>query len=225
MNEIIIGDDLIKLLLVLVLGSAALIITQRSLVSLFSIYAIQSALLAVIAVLLFVSEGTGSLIFMAILTVVSKVVIIPIFLRRLLSVMPIKRDLEFRYLTPIGSIVLSTALFFVVYQAFGALSDSLQVSRLFILGAVIGVSLALMGMMVIMSRRKVVTKIIGYLSMENGVLLFSLFIAEMPFIIEVLIVVDLLMIIVLSAVLAFGIDSSVEVFHKRLSQLGLEFED
>ncbi|MEN8615443.1 hydrogenase subunit [Dehalogenimonas sp. THU2] len=225
MSEIFIGDDLVKILLVLVLGTAALVITQRSLTSLISIYAIQSVILAAIAMSLYSREATGSLLFMAILTIISKVIIIPFFLKRLLKVMPIKRDLEFRYLTPIGSIILATALFFVVYQAFSALSAALDAGPLFILGAVIGVSLALMGMMVIMSRKKVITKIIGYLSMENGVLLFSLFIAEMPFIIEVLIVVDLLMIIVLSAVLAFGIDSSVEAFHKRLNQLGLDFED
>ena len=207
------------------IGSAALIITQRSLTSLFSIYALQSGILAAIALVLYSREGTLSLLLMALLTIVSKVVVIPMFLRRLLAVMPIKRDLEFRYLTPIGSIIMSAALFFVVYKAFGVFSASLDVGPLFLLGAVIGVSLALMGMLVIVSRRKVVTKIIGYLTMENGVLLFSLFIAEMPFIIEVLIVVDLLMIIVLSAVLAFGIDSSVEAFHKRLSQLGLESED
>ena len=225
MNVLFIGDDLVKILLVLVLGTAALIITQRSLTSLFSIYAIQSAILAAVALSLFITEGTTSLLFMAIITILSKVVIIPLFLRRLLAVMPIKRDLEFRYLTPISSIILSTILFFVVYQAFNPLSVALETSPLFILGAVIGVSLALMGMMVIMSRKKVITKIIGYLSMENGVLLFSLFIAEMPLIIEVLIVVDLLMIIVLSAVLAFGIDSSVEEFHKRLNQLGVDSED
>lgn len=225
MNNALFGDDIIKILLVFLIGSAALIITQRSLTSLFSIYALQSGILAAIALVLFSREATLSLLLMALLTIVSKVIIIPMFLRRLLAVMPIKRDLEFRYLTPIGSIILSAALFFVVYKAFSAFSASLAVGPLFILGAVIGVSLSLMGMLVIMSRRKVVTKIIGYLTMENGVLLFSLFIAEMPFIIEVLIIVDLLMIIVLSAVLAFGIDSSVEAFHKRLSQLGLESED
>ncbi|MGI2336547.1 MAG: hydrogenase subunit [Dehalogenimonas sp.] len=225
MNELLFTGDLIKILLVLVLGSAALIITQRSLLSLFSIYTGQSALLAVIALLLFKEEGLTSLLLIAALTIVSKVIIIPLFLKRLLAKMPIKRDLEFSYLTPIGSIILSAVLFFIVYQAFAGFSEALDVSRLFILGAVIGVSLTLMGMMVIMSRRKVITKIIGYLSMENGVLLFSLFIAEMPFIIEVLIVVDLLMIIILSAILAFGIDSSVEAFHKRLNQLGLDFEE
>ncbi|APV45182.1 hydrogenase-4 component E [Dehalogenimonas formicexedens] len=225
MTDTVFGDDIIKILLVFLIGSAALIITQRSLTSLFSIYALQSGILAAIALVLFSRESTLSLLLMALLTIISKVIIIPMFLRRLLAVMPIKRDLEFRYLTPIGSIIMSAALFFVVYKAFGVFSASLDVGPLFLLGAIIGVSLALMGMLVIVSRRKVVTKIIGYLTMENGVLLFSLFIAEMPFIIEVLIVVDLLMIIVLSTVLAFGIDSSVEAFHKRLSQLGLESED
>jgi hydrogenase-4 component E len=225
MNNVLFGDDIIKILLVFLIGSAALVITQRSLTSLFSIYALQSGILAAIALVLFSREGTTSLFFMAVLTILSKVIIIPMFLRRLLKAMPIKRDLEFRYLTPISSIMLSAGLFFVVYKAFTEFSTTLALGPLFLLGAVIGVSLALMGMMVIMSRRKVVTKIIGYLTMENGVLLFSMFIAEMPFIIEVLIVVDLLMIIVLSAVLAFGIDSSVEAFHKRLSQLGLESED
>jgi hydrogenase-4 component E len=50
-------------------------------------------------------------------------------------------------------------------------------------------------------------------------------VAEMPFIMEVLVVVDLIMVIVLAAVLAFGIDSSIESFHKRLTQVGLDFED
>jgi hydrogenase-4 component E len=66
---------------------------------------------------------------------------------------------------------------------------------------------------------------VGYLTMENGVLLFGLFLAEMPFIIEVLLVIDLLMLIVLATIMAFGIDSSIEAFHRRLTQLGMVFED
>jgi hydrogenase-4 component E len=140
-------------------------------------------------------------------------------------VMPTKRDIEFRYLTPASSILLSALLMFIVYTSFSNVAATLFDDRLFFLGAVIGVSLALMGMMVIFSRSKVVSKIVGYLTMENGVLLFGLFIAEMPFIIEVLIVIDLVMLIVLATVMAFGIDSSIEAFHRRLAQLGLSFED
>jgi hydrogenase-4 component E len=218
-------NDIVRILLVLVLGTAALIISQRAIKSLFSIYAWQSLALASIAFVFFLEDGMPGLLFIAILTLASKVVFIPIFLRRLLKALPIQRDVEFRYLTPVSSFMVGTAILFIVYRFFAAPAVALHFTRLLQLGAVAGVSLAMMGMMVIFSRRKVVTKIIGYLVMENGALLFSLFVAEMPFIIEVLIVVDLIMVIVLAAVLAFGIDSSIEAFHKRLSQIGLDFED
>jgi hydrogenase-4 component E len=217
--------DVIEVLFVLILSTTAFIITQRSLRSLFTIYTIQSLLLALVGAVLFVERGTLSLLFIALLTLFIKVLVIPVFLRRTLVVMPVKRDLEFRYLTPASSILLSAVLLFIVYISFSNVVEQLFSERLFFLGGVIGVSLALIGMMVIFSRQKVVSKIVGYLTMENGVLLFGLFIAEVPFIIEVLIVIDLLMLIVLSMIMAFGIDSSIEAFHRKLTQLGLSFED
>jgi len=217
--------DVIEVFFVLILSTAAFIITQRSLRSLFTIYTIQSLILALIAAVLFIEHGTLSLLFISLLTLVIKALIIPAFLRRTLVVMPVKRDIEFRYLTPTSSILLSAVLFFIVYTSFSNVAAQLFSDRLFFLGGVIGVSLALIGMMVIFSRQKVISKIVGYLTMEDGVLLFGLFIAEMPFIIEVLIVIDLLMLIVLSTIMAFGIDSSIEAFHRKLTQLGLNFED
>jgi hydrogenase-4 component E len=217
--------DLIEVLFALVLGTAAFIITQRSLRSLFTVYALQSLLLSVVALVLFIEHGTISLLLIALLTLAIKAIVIPAFLRRTLVVMPVKRDVEFRYLTPASSILLSAVLFFAVYVSFSNVSSVLFNDRLFLLGGVIGVSLALMGMMVIFSRKKVVSKIVGYLTMENGVLLFGMFIAEMPFIIEVLIIIDLLMLIVLATIMAFGIDSSIEAFHRRLTQMGMSFED
>jgi hydrogenase-4 component E len=219
------SGDAIEVLLVLILSTSAFIITQRSLRSLFTVYSMQSLILAVIAAVLFAEHGTLSLLLIALLTFAIKGLIIPVFLRRTLVVMPTKRDIEFRYLTPASSILLSAVLMFIVYTSFSNVAAELFDDRLFFLGAVIGVSLALMGMMVIFSRSKVVSKIVGYLTMENGVLLFGLFIAEMPFIIEVLIIIDLVMLIVLATVMAFGIDSSIEAFHRRLAQLGLSFED
>ncbi len=218
-------SEIIEIFFVLILTTTGFIVTQRSLRSLFSVYSIQSVILALIALVLYIEHGTISLLFIALLTLVIKALVIPAFLRRTLVVMPVKRDMEFRYLTPASSIILSALLLFIVYVSFSNVPGELFADRLFLLGGVIGVALSLMGMMVIFSRRKVVSKIVGYLTMENGVLLFGLFIAEMPFIVEVLIVIDLLMLIVLSTVMAFGIDSSIEAFHRKLTQLGLDFEE
>ena len=225
MIDTIIFSDIIHGLFVLILGTAALIITQRSLSSLFNIYAVQSFILAVMAIVLFIENGTLNLLFIALLTLAVKTIFILLFLHRVLKRMPVKRDLQFSFLSPASSIIISTILLFVVYLFFTNIAGEVFNDSLILLGGVIGISLILMGMMVIFSRKRVITKTIGYLTMENGVLLFSLFMAEMPFIIEFLIVIDLLMILVLSAVLAFGIDSSLEEFHKKLNRLGIWVED
>jgi hydrogenase-4 component E len=212
---------LTPILFVLVLCSAALMLTQRSLTSLFSIYAWQSMLLAVIAVLLFTNTGNITLLAIAALTIASKVIVIPYFMRKIQKDSQTSRDLEFSYLSPVSSIFISTALIFVVYKSFSRFLVDLSTDKVFFLGAVIGVSLVLMGMLIIFSRKKMITKVVGYLTMENGVLLFSLFIAELPFIIEVLIILDLVILILLSAFLSFGIDSTIEEVHRRLDPFGL----
>ena len=218
-------DDITKILFVLVLATAALIITVRTLSSLFNVYAIQSWFIAAVALVLYLKNGSIVLLLLAILTVVSKAFLVPYVMRRIQRSMNMKRDLGFRYLTPIGSILVGTAMVFLVYWSFSKLLPALSADELFIFGAVIGVSLTLMGMMVIFTRKRVITKILGYLTMENGVLLFSLFIAELPFIIELLIVIDLVMLIVLATVLAFGIDSSIDEFHTKLNSYILWFKE
>jgi len=209
-------NDLINILLVLVLATVIMIITQRTLRSLIFIYAAQSALLAAMAMVLFWKTDDWVLPGIAALTVASKVIVIPYMLRKIQKRLNIRRDVEFRYLSPITSVALSAILIFIVYSAFPQALRDLWPEKQFYLSAVIGVSIMLTGMIVVFSRRKMITKIVGYLTMENGVLLFGLFVAELPFIIEALIVIDLIMLTVLATILAFGIDSTIDDFHKRL---------
>ena len=207
---------LIKVLFVVVLGTASLIIMQKTLRSMFSIYAVQSFIIAIIALVLFIQERSAVLLALAIITLITKVIIIPYMLNRVRKDSGLKRDGDFRYLTPVAAILVSIAVIFVVYNSFRSIAQLSQ-DNLFFLGAVIGVSLALMGMLVIFSRKKVVTKTVGYLVMENGILIFSLFMAELPFIIELMLIVDLIIFILLSTILAFGIESTEEDFKRKLN--------
>jgi hydrogenase-4 component E len=218
-------NDTIDVFFVLILATAALIITVRTLSSLFNIYSFQSLFIAVVAVVLFFQTGNIVLLLIAILTVLSKALLVPYVMRRIQKNMNLKRDVEFRYLTPIGSLLVGTLMIFLVYRSFSTLLSELSFDDLFFFGAVIGLSITLMGMMVIFTRKKVITKIIGYLMMENGILLFSLFIAELPFIIEVLIVIDLVILITLATILAYGIDSTIDDFHSKLNSFTLWFKD
>ena len=207
---------LIKVLFVVVLGTASLIIMQKTLRSMFSIYAVLSFIIDVMALVLNSQEHSGVLLALAIITLITKVIIIPYMLNRVRKDSGLKRDGDFRYLTPVAAILVSIVIVFVVYNSFRSIAQLSQVN-LFSLGAVSGVSLALMGMLVIFSRKKVVTKTVGYLVMENGILIFSLFMAELPFIIELLLIVDLIIFILLSTILAFGIESTEEDFKRKLN--------
>lgn len=217
MISVPVSDDLIKILFVLVTGTAALLIFRRTLNSLFTVYSAQSLIIALIALVLFFTHGSLVLFFLALLTIASKVIIIPAVLHRVQQDIKIQRDLEFRYLTPISSLAVSTAIIFLVYYIFSGFLMDISEDRLFFFGLVIGVSLCLIGMLIISTRKKMITKIVGYLTMENGVLLFSIFVAELPFIIELLIILDLVMLIVLATILAFGINSTIEEFHHKLN--------
>ncbi len=216
----------IEVLLTLVLITGAFIVTRRDLLSIVSAYRIQSLFLFFIAVLLYITESTPTLLYLAILTLVSKVFVIPSAIKSIQKRIGIKRDLEFHYLFPISSLFASIFIFLFVYFLFSILFEELFMNnKLLYTGAVFGVSLLLMGMLVTFSRKKIITKIIGYLTMENGVLMFGLFLTELPFIIEVLIIVDLVILVLLSAMLTVGVDSSLEEFHSKIHPFKGRFSD
>jgi hydrogenase-4 component E len=213
---------LIKVLFVCIIITAAYIISTRNLLSVVSVYAIQSLTLVIIAVLLYLLDGAPVLIAIALITFASKVLIIPYFIGTIQEKIRIKRDIEFHFLSPTTSLILSMALMLLVYIALSkVMAVTAPRENLFFFGAVLGISLMLMGMMVTFSRKRALTKVLGFLSMENGVLLFGLFVTELPFIIEFLIIIDLIILVLLTTILTVGLDSTLEDYHKRLHRFHL----
>jgi hydrogenase-4 component E len=212
-------EDLIRILFVFVLITAAFTLSTRNIASLLTVYGIQSILLVLIASFLYLIEGKQTLLAIAALTLVTKVLLIPIFINRIGEKIKISRDLKFSYLEPTASLLVSMGLILLAYVFLSGFFNEYILGKLFFVGAVIGLSLTLMGILVIFSRKKVITKVIGYLTMENGVLLFGIFVADLPFIIEILIVIDLMILVLLTTILAIGIDSTIEEYHQRLQTL------
>ena len=213
------AENLTQILIVLILATAAIIIMKRDIRSLIRTYAFQSLLLAVMALLLFAATGSLTLLYLAIIILVSKVLIIPHFMRLVQKRLNIQRDVKFHFLSPVTSLLVSIVIILFVYLSFSNLLTELNRfnSSLFFLGATVGMSIVFMGMIVIFTRKQTITNIVGYLTMENGVVLFSLFLTELPLLIEVLIIVDLIMLTLIATILAFGIDSTIEEFHARLN--------
>lgn len=212
-------EGIIKILFVFVLISAGLIISTRNLSSVLTAYTVQSFLLAAVSSLLYMINGKDQLLLLVVLTLASKVILIPYFISRIEEKIRIGRDLHFTYLEPTPSLLLSIGLIILSYTFLSKIFEGLPLSKLFFFGAVIGLSLTLMGMLVVFSRKKVITKALGYLSMENGVLMFGLFVTELPFIIEVMIIIDLIILVILTTILAVGMDSSIEEYRQKFRKL------
>jgi hydrogenase-4 component E len=213
---------IIKILLVCVIITAAYMISTRNLISLVSVYSLQSVTLACLALALYAHEQAPVLLAIAGITFLSKALIIPYFIATIQEKIRIKHDIEFHFLSPTSSLVLSMALMLVVYMALKRILPVNPSQENFVFfGAVIGLSLMLMGMMVMLSRKRALTKVLGFLSMENGVLLFGMFVTELPFIIEFLIIIDLIILVLLTTILTVGIDSTLEDYHKRLHRFHL----
>lgn len=212
-------ENISQILMVLALATAAIIIMKRDIRSLIKTYALQSLFIAVLAVVFYIETGVITLLLLAILFVVSKVVIIPYFMGKVQQKLNIKRDVKFHFLSPIAALIVSIFIILFVYLAFTPLIADLNRfdSTLFTLGATAGVSLVFMGMIVVFTRKQTLTDVVGYLTMENGVILFSLFLTELPLLIEILIIIDLIMLTLIATVMAFGIDSTIEEFHARLN--------
>jgi hydrogenase-4 component E len=217
-----IAEGIIRILFVCVIITAAYIISTRNLLTLVSVYSLQSLILVLLALTLYLLEGSVILLAIAGITCISKVIIIPYFISTIQEKIRIRRDIEFHYLNPTTSLLLSMALMLIVYVAFSRVIPHLPgESGLYFFGAVIGISLMLMGMMVTFSRKRAITKVLGYLTMENGVLIFGLFVTELPFIIEFFIVIDLIILVLLTTILTVGIDSTLEEYHSRLHRFRL----
>ena len=210
---------MINIFLVLIVVTASFVLTIRNIRSLVTTYAIQSLLLSAIALTLYAHEGGATLLLLALITLITKVLIIPEFIKRVHQQMPAKRDVGFHYLQPVFAMIVSMLVFLVMYYQLSQFAVPLGLTKQSLFGAVLGISLMFMGLIVIFSRLHAMTNIVGFLSMENGALLFSLFFSELPFVLEILVLMDLVMLIVVSTFLAFGITTTLENFHEKLHQL------
>jgi len=182
------------------------------------LYAAQSALISVLAVVVAAARHLPDLYALAGLSFALKVVLVPLVLRRLL------RGLGERGGGPgwtdiagSGSLSLAnTVLLAIGVAAFGVFSIAALGLRSPVLPATalsISVAVILVAFVLMITRRDVASQAIGFFSLENGVSLTSLVVAAgMPLILEIAFLFDLLV-----AALVFGL--LIRVHHGRADSL------
>ncbi len=185
------------------------------------LYAVQSALISVLAILVAAVRQLPDLYVLAALSAALKVVIVPVVLRRLLRGVGRAGDDEpargWTEIAGSGSLSLAnTVLLAIAVAAFGFFSVRALNIRSAVLPPAaleISVSVVLVAFVLMIMRRDVASQAIGFLSLENGVSLAALVVAAgMPLILEVAFLFDLLVAVVVFELL-------IRVHHGRAESL------
>ena len=218
LNQLSIHQQAVLMLAALVLFTAFAMLAQRSMFTLIQVFAWQGLLVALTTALVAVISEQGHLYFSALLTLILKALFIPWLLRRLVVRLNIVRDVEPVMNTTVVLLVAAALVVFSYYIVLPVEALATQLTRNTI---AVGLAVVLLGMLIMISRRKAVTQVIGFMTMENG-LFFTAVAATygMPMVVELGIAFDVLVAAVLFGVFFFHIRSSIDSLDvDRLNRL------
>ena len=184
------STQLINLMAALLLLIAFAMLAQRRILSLIYLFAWQGAVLALNSLVVAYSTGQTHLYYSALLTLVLKVMIMPWILHRLIIRLNIKWDVETLINIPttmlvgIGLVVIAFNLALPITQLAGTITRGT-------LG--IAIAIVLLSFLMMITRRKAVPQIIGFLAMENGLFFAATSTTYgMPMVVELGIALDVL---------------------------------
>jgi hydrogenase-4 membrane subunit HyfE len=187
--------------LLLLLSFAML--SQRRIVSLVNLLALQGAMLCAATLLLAWRTGQHHLYFSALLTLVLKVAFLPWLLHRLIRRLGVYWDTEPLLNVP-GTMLVGVL---IVVFAFGLAQPIAELASTATRNAVgIAIAVILLAFLTMITRRKAMSQVVGFLSMENG-LFFGAMSATygMPMIVELGIALDVLVAMLVLGVFFFQI--------------------
>jgi hydrogenase-4 component E len=180
------------------LVSAYLMVGQKALFTTIRLYGLQSLLLAIVAITIAISESHRELLVTAALTIVLKTILIPWFLMRTVDRIGIHREIEPFLNVPV-SLLICVGLTVVGYRVSTGFEEGSQLVTHHLIG--VALSLLLIGLFLMVTRKKAITQILALLTVENAVFLVAVGVTTgMPLVVEFGIAFDVIL-----AVLVLGI--------------------
>jgi len=207
------GAQLINLMAALLLLIAFAMLAQRRIRTLIYLFAWQGAVLAANSVVVAYSTGQGHLYYSAVLTLALKVVALPLILLWLIRRLNVQWDVETLINIPL------TMLAGIVLVVF-AINLALPITQLAgtITRSTLGIAIAivLLSFLMMLTRRKAVPQVIGFLAMENG-LFFAATSATygMPMVVELGIALDVLISVLILGIFFFQVRGAFDSLDLR----------
>jgi hydrogenase-4 component E len=200
-------EQVVLMLAALILLSSFIMLAQVRVDSLINTFALQGLLLCLATVLMALISGKYHLLISAALTLFLKVFFIPGQLRLLIMRLNIHREIEVVGSSSLIMLFAAGLVLFSYYVALPIRALSLLSTRNTI---AISLAVVLIGMLIVISRRKAVTQVVGFMSMENG-LFFAAVVSTygMPMVVELGIAFDVLVAAILFGVFFFHIRTEI----------------
>lgn len=212
------NQDLVVLFAAGMLVTAYLMVGQKALFTAIRLYGLQSMLLGGVAIVMGLADGRWHLFVSAALTIALKGIVIPWFLMRVIDRIGIHREIEPILNVP-SSLLICLGLTVVGYRVSTGLAEGADGAAHHVIG--VSLSMLLMGLFLMVTRRKAVTQILALLTVENAVFLVALGATTgMPLIVELGISFDVVMAVLVLGVLVHRIVDRFESMDvSRLSKL------
>ena len=203
MTTLPIGHQLINLFAAILLLLAFAMLAQRRVVSLISLFAAQGLVLAMSTAVVAYTTGQPHLYQSTALTLLLKVFFLPWLLRRLVRKLDVRWEFE-------GLINVSTTMLIGIVLVVFSFNLAVPISQLAstVTRSTLGIAMAciMLSFLMMITRRKAIPQVIGFLSMENG-LFFAATSATygMPMVVELGIALDVLVGMLILGVFFFQI--------------------
>ena len=215
-------SDFIETLSVLILLSSFVLMANKRTKSYIKTFRVQSALIAIAAGIMgiksIIEEGRVDVLIVCLIIIILKVIYIPNYLSKTHSNVEYKVEKDFIFNIPILIIVCCGLVIFSYFSI--STIDGLNAGNI-TMQLVNAISVILIGLFFMISRKKALGQIIGFLVIENGLFITALFATEgMPFVVDMGIFIDLLTAVMVMGIMVFRINEKFESIDiKKLNNL------
>jgi len=187
---------MINVLLIVLLISLLYLSIANRLLTYIKILVFQGVILFGVALIELSEINTINLVLILLETIIVKAILVPVFIKYIIKRNNITREME-PFIPNFVSLIIVTIIIVITIL----LSNSITDTHLEKISFIVALSTLFTGLFIIGTRKKVITHVMGYLVIENGVFILSLAVGnEMPLLVNLGIMLD-----IFASVLILGI--------------------
>ena len=187
---------MINVLLIVLLISLLYLSIANRLLTYIKILAFQGVLLFGVAFIELSEINTLNLVLILLETIIVKAILVPVFINYIIKRNNITREME-PFIPNFVSLIIVTTIIVITIL----LSNSITDTHLEKISFIVALSTLFTGLFIIGTRKKIITHVMGYMVIENGVFILSLAVGnEMPLLVNLGIMLD-----IFASVLILGI--------------------